>query len=629
MVKTVLKSSTAAVLGLSLAVPQPILAQSESTAELPPCVDAKGELWLDLPLVKANKAGKKAKDPKPLKDGEEMANCVIMIGADDFVFSGVKTETGEVVLRKRELVDAMIEMGLTGAQATATTEAGAEAVADAAEAAEAVETLTEQAEGASTEPAEPVAEAAPEPVEEAPVEEAPVAEAPAEPAAEAEENLAEALEQAAENADDEAAVAAEAEAAAETPVVVETETDTAVVVETDTNDPDTAMDNGDVSEPIVDGAKTVVVDETDVEVVQDDTSASTEAANTTVEAEAAAQADGDAAAVEGEVEVETQTVTEAETRRSDEDFATDAISQAGEKQGLSDFEKFAIGAIGAAAVGAILSDGKKVVSNSGDRVVVLREDGQYEVLKDDNVLLRRPGAEIKTERFSDGSTRETITRRNGVKVVTIKAPNGQVLRRVRVMPDGETIVLFDDTAKVAPVVITELPEPRRQTIAVDDISADELRLALAQQDADRFDRRFTLQQIRQIRAVRELVPVIELEAVNFDTGSAAIRASEAEELRNLGVAMQRLIEQNPYEVFLVEGHTDAVGSATYNLALSDRRAESVALALTEYFDVPPENMVVQGYGEANLKIRTPLAERENRRATVRRITPLLQVASSQ
>ena len=112
--------------------------------------------------------------------------------------------------------------------------------------------------------------------------------------------------------------------------------------------------------------------------------------------------------------------------------------------------------------------------------------------------------------------------------------------------------------------------------------------------------------------MRELVPVIELDAVKFDTGSAAIRASEAEELRDLGLAMQRLIDQNPYEVFLVEGHTDAVGSATYNLALSDRRAESVALALTEYFDVPPENMVVQGYGESNLKIRTPLAERENR-----------------
>ncbi|MCB2132755.1 MAG: OmpA family protein, partial [Rhodobacteraceae bacterium] len=77
------------------------------------------------------------------------------------------------------------------------------------------------------------------------------------------------------------------------------------------------------------------------------------------------------------------------------------------------------------------------------------------------------------------------------------------------------------------------------------------------------------------------------------------------------------------EVFLIEGHTDAVGSAAYNLALSDRRAESVALALTEYFEVPPENLVVQGYGEAFLKVQTDADERANRRAAVRRITPLL------
>ena len=35
---------------------------------------------------------------------------------------------------------------------------------------------------------------------------------------------------------------------------------------------------------------------------------------------------------------------------------------------------------------------------------------------------------------------------------------------------------------------------------------------------------------------------------------------------------------NPREVFLIEGHTDAVGNDVDNLSLSDRRAESVAIA---------------------------------------------------
>ena len=66
-----------------------------------------------------------------------------------------------------------------------------------------------------------------------------------------------------------------------------------------------------------------------------------------------------------------------------------------------------------------------------------------------------------------------------------------------------------------------------------------------------------------------------------------------------------------------------MGRAAYNLALSDRRAESVALALTEYFNVPASNLIVQGYGESDLKVQQTGDIRENRRAAVRNITPLL------
>ena len=74
---------------------------------------------------------------------------------------------------------------------------------------------------------------------------------------------------------------------------------------------------------------------------------------------------------------------------------------------------------------------------------------------------------------------------------------------------------------------------------------------------------------------------------------------------------------------MIEGHTDAVGSDVDNLSLSDRRAESVAMALTQQFNVPAENLVTQGYGEQYLKVPTQGPERANRRVTVRRITPLL------
>ena len=76
-------------------------------------------------------------------------------------------------------------------------------------------------------------------------------------------------------------------------------------------------------------------------------------------------------------------------------------------------------------------------------------------------------------------------------------------------------------------------------------------------------------------------------------------------------------------MFLVEGYTDAVGSEVDNLSLSDRRAESVATILTQNFGIPPENLTSQGYGEQFLKVNTQEASRENRRVTIRRITPLL------
>jgi outer membrane protein OmpA-like peptidoglycan-associated protein len=50
----------------------------------------------------------------------------------------------------------------------------------------------------------------------------------------------------------------------------------------------------------------------------------------------------------------------------------------------------------------------------------------------------------------------------------------------------------------------------------------------------------------------------------------------------------------------------------------------VATLLTELYDVPPENLVTQGFGEADLKVPTMGPARENRRVDLRRLTPILQ-----
>ncbi|MEY8835022.1 OmpA family protein [Phaeobacter italicus] len=352
-------------------------------------------------------------------------------------------------------------------------------------------------------------------------------------------------------------------------------------------------------------------------------------------ASAAADSAGDPSTGEAEPEVIEEVVTEETARSSDEEFETavgDAApapqqnaAAAEDDSGLSTRERNVLLGLGALAIGTLLNNGSKVVANSGDRAIV-EQNGQYRVLKDDDALLRQPGSNVTTYRFADGSTRTVVVRENGVEVETIRSAEGRVLRRTKLLPDGRSVVLFDDTQKAERVVVNELPQVQVDRSAVSSsraVSAEDLAAALAAQDAKSVERRFSLAQIRNIDAVRRLTPVINVDSVNFDTGSSVIRPQEAEELAALGNALRELIDRNPAEVFLIEGHTDAVGAATFNLALSDRRAETVALALTEYFDVPPENMVVQGYGESDLAVRTLTAERANRRVAVRRITQLL------
>lgn len=336
-----------------------------------------------------------------------------------------------------------------------------------------------------------------------------------------------------------------------------------------------------------------------------------------------------AAEAEAESEVTTEVVTEQDVRSSDEEFAAPAISSAAAPQaveadrdsGLSNLEKAGLLALGALAVGAIMSNGQRVAATSGDRVIVEDNSGRFQVLKDDDALLRRPGSTVETRRFNDGSTTTTTTREDGSRVVTIRDASGRVLRRSVFDTSGRETLLIDDITTVEPVNVATLPPAPRMNFAATD--RDALEAALREAERRDLGRTFSLRQVREIVEVRDLAPQISLEDVTFRSGSAAIEPSQAEQLREIGNLMRQMIRENPREVFLIEGYTDAVGGAASNLLLSDRRAESVALALTEYFDVPPENMVVQGFGERFLKIPTLEAERQNRRVAVRWITDLI------
>lgn len=139
----------------------------------------------------------------------------------------------------------------------------------------------------------------------------------------------------------------------------------------------------------------------------------------------------------------------------------------------------------------------------------------------------------------------------------------------------------------------------------------------------RIDRRYSRSELQRTRGWRDSMPAIEVDTIRFGFNEAFVREEEIPQLERIGEIIERIVASNPDEVFLIEGHTDAVGSDSYNQSLSEKRADAVRDAMLQYFNIAPENIETIGYGEDFLKIETEEAEQENRRVTIRRITPLL------
>ncbi|WP_217575448.1 OmpA family protein [Mesorhizobium sp. GbtcB19] len=279
--------------------------------------------------------------------------------------------------------------------------------------------------------------------------------------------------------------------------------------------------------------------------------------------------------------------------------------------------------------------GTDVVKQFGDRVI-LQFNNQTFVESNEAPRITRGARDVYYEDLSGGRTRETVERGNGVRVVTIRNRYGDVIQRSRIMPDGREYILSyvderqyqddedwrDPGDDLPPMRLTI---PRRDYIldSEDVESDDDYYTFLEQPPVERVQRLYSIDEVKRSARVRDIARRIDLDTLNFDFGSATISDTEVQKLDGVASAMEKLLKKNPAETFLIEGHTDAVGTPEANLALSDRRAEAVAEALTNAFGIPAENLTTQGYGEQYLKVNTPGPNRENRRVAIRRITSLV------
>ncbi|MBI1204149.1 MAG: OmpA family protein [Rhodopseudomonas sp.] len=275
-----------------------------------------------------------------------------------------------------------------------------------------------------------------------------------------------------------------------------------------------------------------------------------------------------------------------------------------------------------------IREGNRTVIQEGNRTIV--RDGNRSTISHNEAARFAVGArDVKVEHRGDDIV-SIVLRAAGVAIISTTDRDGHLLRRVRRDRDGREVVIIDNRfAGARPDdYFVDVPPPRyrgpRDRYIIDAGRADRARIydILDAPPIERLDRRYTLDQVRYSEPLRQYMPRVDLD-VNFDSGSWQLSPSQIDQLAEIADAINDAIAKNPREVFLIEGHTDAVGTVEDNLSLSDRRAESVAVALTEEFNVPPENLVTQGYGEEYLKVPTDGPSRENRRVAIRRITPLI------
>ena len=276
-----------------------------------------------------------------------------------------------------------------------------------------------------------------------------------------------------------------------------------------------------------------------------------------------------------------------------------------------------------------------------DNRFVINIGGHIVIRSDDDTRVARNN-QIRYERLPNGLIREIVVRPDGDRIVTVRNRYGEIVRRSRIdRGDREVVIFYSPDLESGRDRLflrdpgDDLP-PMRLRIPVEeyiiDVSSGRNRNYeefLDQPPVEPVERVYSVDEVKNSARVRDKMRRIDLDTITFDTGSAEISMDQASSLKQVGAAIKQILDNDPGETFLIEGHTDAVGSDESNLVLSDSRAESVANVLSDAFEIPAENLVTQGYGERFLKIDEDGPVRENRRVTIRRITPLVRPLASQ
>lgn len=180
-------------------------------------------------------------------------------------------------------------------------------------------------------------------------------------------------------------------------------------------------------------------------------------------------------------------------------------------------------------------------------------------------------------------------------------------RTLRVMADGRYVKVYLDETRLANVPNADLG--RR----------NQVRFELGARDRSPM----MLSNLRIAAGGRELYDALTAEGrvvtqgILFDTGSDRIRPESTPTLQEIGEMLRRHGDLR----LRIEGHTDSVGDAAMNKALSARRAESVRRFLVQQYGIDANRLEASGLGQARPvdSNDTPEGRQNNRRVELVRL----------
>ena len=196
--------------------------------------------------------------------------------------------------------------------------------------------------------------------------------------------------------------------------------------------------------------------------------------------------------------------------------------------------------------------GRTVITEPGR--VIVRDPGGEEFIRHNELDRFRYGArDIRTEHV--GSDNRTIVMRpDGSQIITVVGPDGQLLRRIRRDRDGREVIIIDNSYRDPRAVggfYVDLPPPviripyNHYIVDAADAPPDLIYDTMEAPPVDRIERRYSLDEIRYSPGVRLLMPSVDLNTINFETGSWDIPPDQAAKLQVIADGLNRAIQRNP------------------------------------------------------------------------------------